>query len=112
MCNIRGARRNAHFTKSQKRHNRRGKIREQVRNINKAIIDLDNAILEDNISDAVTIVYQYPQFKSQTLICSVQSISMAQALVDIGVPCNFWTLEGAETQACVDFIRNHTSIRG
>jgi hypothetical protein len=50
------------FTKSQKRHNRRGKIRERVRNINKAIIDLDNAILEDNISDAVSIVYQYPQF--------------------------------------------------
>lgn len=102
----------AFFTKSQKRHNRRGKIRRETKNKNQAINDLDDAILDNNINDAVRIVYQYPEFKTQLLLCNVQSISMAEALVNVGVPCNYWTLEGAETSACVEFIRKYTSIRG
>lgn len=99
------------FFRNQKRHNRRGKIRKQRKELNQAINELNYAISNDNISDAVVIVSQYPQFKTQLLLCDVQSISMAQALVDIGVPCNYWTLEGANTKACIDFIRNYTSIR-
>lgn len=100
------------FTSAQKRHYRRSKIRENQRTIQKEQENLDSALTQDNVEQAVSIVCRYPQFKSQLLICGAQSIKMAQALVDVGVPCNYWTLEGAETRACIDFIRNHTSIRG
>jgi len=103
------------FTSAQKRHYRRSK----VRNIRRSELDeftgLENlylALNQDDVNQVASMLHKHPQFKTQTLICSVQSIRMAQMLVDMGVPCNYWTLEGAETKACIDFIRNHTSIRG
>lgn len=100
------------FTSSQKRHYRRTKIRQEYRTIQNEQENLDQALNQDNINRAVSIVCNYPQFKTQLLLCCVQSVKMAQALADVGVPCNYWTLEGAETKACVDFIKNHSSIRG
>jgi len=100
------------FTSAQKRHYRRSKIQQTIPDEIKDFEKLHSALNHDDINQVASIIHKCPQFKTQLLICSVQSIRMAQMLVDFGVPCNYWTLEGAETRACVDFIRNHTSIRG
>lgn len=100
------------FTSAQKRHYRRARIRNKRRMIWEKYENLQSAINRDDILEAVLIVCKYPQFRTQLLICNAQSILMCQALMDVGTPCNFWTLEGAETRACVEFIRTRTSIRG
>lgn len=97
---------------AQRRHHRRCRIRQEQRQVWDEHFKLCKAIENDDISLAVSIVRRYPQFGGQLLLCGVQSVSMAQALVDAGVQCNYWTLEGAETKACVDFIKIYTGIRG
>lgn len=85
------------FTSAQKRHYRRSKIRKECQIVQDQQEQLQFALDNDDVSLAVSIVYNYPQFRTQLLLCNAQSIRMCQALIGVGVPCNYWTLEGAET---------------
>jgi len=100
------------MTPSQRRHARRSRIRAERRRKEVLYSALCSALDDDDVPMALGIIRCYPEFKTQLLLCDIQSIRMGIALIEAGTPCNYWTLEGANTPVCVEFIREYTKIRG